>query len=411
MFVKRALEKAFKEADAFFPVLLLTGARQVGKTTFLRNLAGEKRRYVSLDTIDVQARAKSDPRLFLADNPPPVIIDEIQNVPELLPYIKAAVDEARHAAPGKAHGRYWLTGSQQFRLMKGVAESLAGRVGIFRMPGLSAAELAGRANIPFLPDRSFPAKVPELAPADFYRALWLGSFPGLATRSDGAKFWSRFYASYLESYLERDVRDLTQVADERRFYAFLQSVAARSGQMLNFSDLARDVGMSQPTAKSWLSILETSDIVRLLYPYRANRTAQTVATPKIYMMDTGLMAFLTAWNTPEALAAGAQAGHFFETWCMAEILKSHLNAGLDPEFYYFRNKNREPVEIDLVIKSGGKLYPVEFKKSATVGPDAARNFEQLQAFKSPVGTGAVVSLTSGVFSLTPEVRAVPATLV
>ncbi|OQA82137.1 MAG: hypothetical protein BWY31_03383 [Lentisphaerae bacterium ADurb.Bin242] len=408
MYIKRTLEKPFLEANTFFPALLVTGARQVGKTTFLRRIAEPGRRFVSLDAPDVQMRAKEDPRLFLADNPPPVIIDEIQYAPELLPYIKEMIDEKRHQAPKQARGMFWLTGSQQFQLMKGVTESLAGRIGIFTMYGLSNREICGRPETPFLPQNFTLGGMPEKSPAEFFASLWLGSYPELVALPNGKKFWTRFYQSYLRSYLDRDVSKLTQVADQDKFYAFLKSVAARSGQMLNYSDLARDTGVSQPTAKSYLSILQTSGIVKLLYPYKTTCSAPMVSTPKLYMLDTGLMAYLTEWTTPEVLASGASAGHFFESWCFAEILKSYANAGEEPAFYYYRDKERNPREIDLIIKKDGKLYPVEFKKAATVDKDAIRHFDKLATFKQPVGMGALVSLYPEVASLKPGVKMIPA---
>lgn len=409
MYIKRSLEKPFLEASSFFPALLVTGARQVGKTTFLRQIAESGRRFVSLDAPDIQIRAKEDPRLFLANNPPPVIIDEIQYAPELLPYIKEMIDEVRQSSPEKAKGMFWLTGSQQFQLMKGVTESLAGRIGIFSMYGLSNREIAGQKSEPFLPENFSGADMPKKSPADFFSSLWLGAYPELIAQTGGVNFWARFYQSYMRSYLDRDVSQLTQVADQDKFYAFLKSVAARSGQMLNYSDLARDTGISQPTAKSYLSILQTSGIVKLLYPYKTNNSAPMVSTPKLYMLDTGLMAYLTEWTTPEALANGAQAGHFFESWCFAEILKSYTNAGLEPSFYYYRDKDRNPKEIDIVIKKDGTLYPVEFKKAATIDKDAVRNFGKLATFKQPIGMGALVSLYPEESLLTESVKTIPAT--
>jgi predicted AAA+ superfamily ATPase len=410
MYITRFLEEPFFAANEFFPALLISGARQVGKTTFLRKIAEAGRRFVSLDAIDVRIRAKEDPRLFLADNPPPVIIDEIQYAPELLPYMKAIIDEARYSSPERANGMFWLTGSQQFQLMKGVTESLAGRIGIFTMHGLSNREIAGAEKSgAFLPEKFSSASMPVKTPAEFFASLWLGAYPELVSKSDSAKYWTRFYQSYVRSYLERDVSSLSQVADHNVFYAFLKAVAVRSGQMLNYSDLAREVGISQPTAKNYLSILQTSGIVKLLYPYRTNQSAPMVSTPKLYMLDTGLMAFLSEWNTPEALAAGAAAGHFFETWCFAEILKSYTNAGEEASLYYYRDKERDPKEIDIVIKKNGTLYPVEFKKAATIDKDAVRNFGKLATFKQPVGMGALVSLFPEVTHLREDVITVPAT--
>ena len=410
MYIRRHLETPFLKANRFFPALLVTGARQVGKTTFLRNIAEPERRFVSLDAPDVQEMAKADPRLFLADNPPPVAIDEIQYVPELLPYIKERIDRARIEDPEKAVGLYWLTGSQQFKMMTKVTESLAGRVGIFNLHGLSARELAGAPEaVPYLPE-TLAVEEKACPPADFFAKLWTGSYPNLLMSPDPRGNWLDFYRSYVQTYLERDVRSLSQVADLNVFYAFLKAVAVRSGQMLNYSDIARDTGISQPTAKGYLSILEASGIVKILPPYKTGETAsQVVATPKVYMLDTGLMAYLTSWTSPEALADGAMAGHFFETWCISEIVKSYAGAGQETPFFYFRDKKRRPREIDLIISRDGILYPTEFKKSAMLDRKDADHFDELAIFRQRVATGAVVSLYPQRTHLREDVLNLPAT--
>ena len=405
MFVERNIKDAFERVNSFFPVVLLIGARQVGKSTFLRKIAEPGRKYVSLDPLDVQKQAREDPRLFLANNPAPVIFDEIQNVPELLPYIKVLVDEARITSPEKAKGMFWLTGSQQFHLMKGVSESLAGRIGILNLYGLSNAEIEGRRSQAFLPDTQ-SVNVPAKSPIELFERIWRGSYPEIATANPNANMWSVFFQSYIQTYLMRDVRALTQVADEHKFYDFLRAVAARTGQMLNYSSLARDADISQPTAKSYLSILETSGIVKLLYPYSRNKIRNMVSTPKLHMLDTGLAAFRTDWTFPEVLMNGAMAGAFFESWCVAEILKSYVNAGESPSFYYYRDKDKN--EIDLVIEREGKIYPVEFKKAATVSKADVRQFSKLSDFNMPVGTGALISLYPDAILIKENVKAIPA---
>ena len=410
MFIRRELEKSFLEANDFFSVLLLTGARQVGKTTFLKKIAEPGRGFVSLDPLDARAKAAQDPRLFLADNPPPVIIDEIQYVPELLPYIKNIVDEVRTTDPEKAKGMSWLTGSQKFELMEGVSESLAGRIGIFNLFGLSNREINGKDSVPFLPENFSDQGMTEQTPQELYHNIWLGSYPELRSSSNPDKFWTYFFQSYVQTYLERDVRKLAQVADLNVFYAFLKASAARSGQMLNYSDLARDTGISVPTAKKYMSILETSNIAKLLYPYKNNQSAPMVSTPKMYFLDTGLMAYLTDWKTPEVLASGAMAGHFFETWCVAEILKSYTNNGLEPSMYYFRTKERNPSEIDIIIKENETLYPIEIKKSATLDKNDVKQFHKLETFKMPVGVGGLVSLYPQRSHITEDILTIPATM-
>lgn len=410
MFVQRELDQAFLEANDFFSVLLLTGARQVGKTTFLRKIAESGRGFVSLDPMDIREKASKDPRLFLADNPPPVIIDEIQYVPELFPYIKAIVDEVRIKDPNKAHGMYWLTGSQKFELMQNVSESLAGRICIFNLLGLSNRELNGVKSVPFLPENFSTQGMKEQTPQEFFHKLWLGSYPELRCSSRPDKYWTQFFQSYVQTYLERDVRKLAQVADLNVFFAFLKVAAARSGQMLNYSDLARDSGISVPTAQKYMSILETSNIVKLLYPYKNNQSAPMVSTPKMYFLDTGLMAYLTDWKTPEVLSSGAAAGHFFETWCVAEILKSYVNNGVEPSMFYFRTKERNPSEIDLIIKLNDTLYPIEIKKSATLDKSDVKQFPKLETFKMKIGTGALVSLYPQAGHITENILSVPAAM-
>ncbi|MGN0879684.1 MAG: ATP-binding protein [Oligosphaeraceae bacterium] len=410
MFIARELASSFLEASDFFSVLLLTGARQVGKTTFLRRLAESGRRYVSLDPLDVRDKAEHDPRLFLADNPPPVIIDEIQYVPSLLPYIKEMVDKVRTTDPDRAHGMYWLTGSQKFALMQGVTETLAGRLGLFELYGLSQREVSGVCSAPFLPGRLTAEGMPERTPQKLFREIWLGSYPELVSARNPERRWGAYYQSYVQTYLERDVRKLSQVADLSVFHGFLKSAAARSGQMLNYSDLARDTGISVPTAKRYLSILETSNIVRLLYPYRKNRSAETVSTPKLYFADTGLMAFLTGWNTPEPLSSGAMAGHFLETWCVSEIIKSYANHGQEPSIFYFRTKERNPSEIDIVLEENSTLYPIEVKRSARLDRSDVRHFSKLEATGMRIGTGALLNFYPSICHLTENVLSIPVTL-
>ena len=406
MFIKRNLETAFQAANQSFSVLLLTGARQVGKTTFLRYLAGENRKFVSLDNLDYRRMAKTDPRLFLSNFPPPVIIDEIQYAPELLPYIKMAVDEARFKDAPNSNGMFWLTGSQQFHLMKGVTESLAGRVAIFNLLGLSNHELAGCTNQPFLPEDFSGSGMNMVEAPELFHRIWRGSFPGMITLQDSD--WNTFYNSYVQTYLERDIRDLTQVADLGRFFAFLKTAAARTGQMLNYAALARDADISQPTAKSWVSLLVTSGLAYLLPPYYKNVNQRITSTAKFYFLDTGLAAYLTSWNTPQVLCDGAMSGAFFETWCVSELLKSYLHNGKQPPFFYYRDKDKR--EIDLVIENNGSLYPIEFKKSAAPKTSDITAFRLLEQYKMSLGKGALISMNPDTLMLTESCRTIPAPL-
>lgn len=398
MYLTRTLESWFKEASRQFPVLLVTGARQVGKTTFLRRISEPERTYVTLDDPLVLALAKSDPALFMQRFPPPVLIDEIQYAPELLPYIKMACDLRR------SPNLFWLTGSQQLQMMRGVSESLAGRVGVLQLLGFSRRELLGRGETarPFLPlpeenDTSSPLDVMEL-----YRLIWRGSFPAIALSEQGDR--DLFYSSYIQTYLQRDIRDLARVGDEMAFLRFLRAAAARTGQLLNMADLARDADVAFNTAKSWLSILQTSGIIYLLEPYHSNLTKRLVKTPKLYFLDTGLCAYLTQWSTPETLESGAMTGAILETWVIGELLKSYWHNGRQAPFFYYRDKDKK--EIDLLIIQDGTIYPLECKKSASPGMGDIRHFGVLANLKMPVGPGAVICLAQQSLPLGPAVRSI-----
>lgn len=387
-----------------FPVVLVTGARQVGKTTLLRHLGGEDRAYVTLDDPLVLRLAKEDPALFMQRFPGPVLIDEVQYAPELLPYIKMAVDENR------VPGRFWLTGSQQFILMRNISESLVGRIGILELLGLSRMEVEGRApeQKPFLPDTDvFQARASaagDLSLQGLYSRIWRGSFPSLALNQDMDR--DLYLSSYVQTYLQRDVRDLAQVGDEMAFLRFLRACAARTAQLCNMAELARDADVAPNTAKKWLSILKASGMVYMLEPYFTNVTKRLVKMPKLYFLDTGLAAYLTEWSSPQTLEAGAMSGAFLETWVVTEILRSWLHNGLRPPFYYYRDKDQK--EVDLLIIQDGTVYPVEIKKTASPDKSAARHFSALEKLNMPIGMGAVICLVKRALPLTKNTWSVPA---
>lgn len=403
MYVKRTLENYVKKSANQLPVILITGARQVGKTTILQELSGKQRTYVTLDDPIILSLARDDPALFMQRFPPPVLIDEIQYAPGLLPYIKMAVDKVRKS------GMFWLTGSQQFQLMEGVSESLAGRVGIINLLGFSHQESLGQGAKaePFLPlPKEVQKRVKQREPIllkKLFQLIWRGCFPAIAISKDLDR--DLFYGSYVQTYLQRDVRDLARVGDEMAFLRFLRAAAARTGQLLNMSELARDADVAPGTAKNWLSILQASGLVYLLEPYHTNVTKRLVKTPKLYFLDTGLCSYLTEWSSPETLEAGAMSGAAFETWVVTEILKSYWHNGRRAPFYFYRDKDQK--EIDLLIVQDGTVYPLEIKKSATPKKGDVRHFPILDKLKMPIGPGGVLCLSEHSIPLSESAASIP----
>ncbi|MDI6706303.1 MAG: ATP-binding protein [Bacillota bacterium] len=386
-YIKRNIETTLQKIAKMFPAVLITGARQVGKTTLLKHITTGVQ-YITLDDPILLQSAIEEAGSFFKTTPPPVIVDEIQYAPNLFPYIKIIADET-----GKK-GQFYLTGSQQFKMMKNVSESLAGRIGILNLLGLSLREIKGdNFNNSFVPTEEYFDKRKAAVKSADYKEIWeiihKGSMP--AMYADDLD-WQMFYAAYTKTYIERDVRELTQVGDEIKFLKFMTAVASRTSQMLNLTSVANEVGISVPTADRWLSILISSNIVYLLQPFYNNITKRAIKTPKLYFLDTGLAAYLTKWNTPDVLEAGAMAGAFFETFVVAEVLKSYYNAGvLDPALYYYRDKDQK--EIDIIIEQNGVLYPVKIKKTANPGKEHIESFSVLNKIKGmKVGTGGVVCM-------------------
>jgi hypothetical protein len=369
----------------------------------LQQVRSKERRYVTLDDPRLRELAREDPALLFQRFPPPVLVDEIQYAPQLLPFIKMEVD--RSGLPGQ----FWLTGSRQFQLMKGVSESLAGRVGVLQLQGLTRRELLGQGpgSAPFLP---IPGQLERRTAADahlplreLYRQIWRGNLPALALNDQTS--WELFYGSYVTTYLQRDVRDLARVGDEMAFLRFLRAVAARTAQLLNVADLARDADVAPNTAKSWLSILQASGIIYLLEPYHTNLTKRLVKSPKLYLLDTGLGAYLTEWSSSNALEAGAMSGAILETWVVGELLRSFWHNGRRAPFYYYRDKDQ--VEIDLLILQDGTVYPLEIKKTASPGRNDIRHFQALDRLRLPIGPGGVICLADQSLPLTPSAVSIP----
>lgn len=404
MYIHRTLEPIIQKANALFPVVLITGPRQVGKTTMLEKLSDAKRKYVSLDFPIAREMAKTDPELFLQRYAPPVTIDEIQYAPELLPFIKIYVDTH------KRKGDFWLTGSQMFHMMKNVSESLAGRVAVIFMQGLSNSEIAEVIGAPFMVDpkdlMSRLNNYPKQELKDVYERIFKGSMPEAYS---GAFDRELYYNSYVNTYLQRDIKDLTQVGDELAFFRFMTSCAARTSQMVNYADMAKDVGISAPTAKQWLSILVSSGIVTLVEPYFNNSLKRIIKSPNLYFFDTGLCAFLTRWDNAQTLEVSAMSGAFFETYVVSEIIKSYYNAGKRPPIFYYRDTDNK--EIDLIIEQNNTLYPIEIKKSANPGKDAVKHFGILEKTGKQVGSGSVICLTSDLLPIDKKNWFVPVWLV
>ena len=398
MYINRTLEKHIKQLSNQFKVILVTGARQVGKSTLLKHCDPE-RNYVTLDDYRAREMALNDPELFLQRYKAPLIIDEIQYAPSILSYIKIAVDNS------DKKGQYWLTGSQQFHMMKNVTESLAGRVAIVDLKGLSLKELDGLEQAPFIPTTDNTESMRKSSKyhdlTDIYQKIWRGSYPEVNTNTDTD--WETFYKSYLRTYIERDIKDLNAVKNEMDFIKFLKVLAARTGQMLDYTDISKEVGVSSPTIKSWVSILVSSNIVYLLQPYFSNINKRIVKTPKIYFMDTGLCSYLTNWDNSQVLESGAMSGAIFETYVVSEIIKSYAHNIKEPNIYYYRDKDKR--EIDVIIERNGKLYPIEIKKSSNPDKSAIKNFSVIS--EDNLGNGAVVCLAKEDYPITKNINAIP----
>ena len=396
-YIKRDIEDKIISLSKEYSCILITGPRQVGKTTVLRQLMDDNREYVTLDDMDERSLAKRDPAMFLQIHSTPIMIDEVQYAPELFSYIKMEIDK------GAEPGTYWLTGSQAFKLMELAHESLAGRVAILHMSSLSQHEIYGSGDCtPFTLDLgALKAREKTNAPADIaeiYNRIWKGSMPGLAS----GKFSDRdvFYSSYLQTYIDRDVKEQVQLADPLLFRDFVRAAACRAGQMLNVHDIAQDVGVSDDTAKRWLQVLEKSDVIFFLRPYSNNLLKRTVKTPKMYFFDTGLVAYLTRYSSPKILANGAINGAILENFVVSELLKSYHNNAKECLLWYYRDSNSN--EIDMVIESDGMLHPLEIKRSVNPGSELISAFNLLDKASVPRGNGAILCMRPKLSAINSE---------
>jgi predicted AAA+ superfamily ATPase len=402
MYIRRHIEKAVLNRANEKGAVVVTGQRQVGKTTLIEQIKPDIPQ-ITFDDLNVRNTAKTEPAAFLQLNSPPIFIDEVQYAPEIFPYIKISLDKSKHK------GDFFLTGSQSFEFMKNVTESLAGRAGILELLGLSLRELRNEIwDTPFLPTLDYLLERKKVRKSLGIKEVWeiihRGCLPELALNSELT--WENFYSDYIKTYIERDVRKLTQVADEMQFLKFMTVCAAMTGQMLNLASLARDVGISEPTAERWLSILKTSGIVYLLKPYYNNAINKAVKTPKLYFLDTGLAAYLTRWLTSETLMTGATSGAFFETFVVGEILKSYTNAGKEVDMYFLRDGNKK--EIDLLIFQDNTLFPIEIKQSSSPTQGDIKHFNMLDKIKNVnIGDGGIICMCDDLLPLSGSNRIIP----
>ncbi len=391
MYIKRQIEEEILRISQYYSVLMICGARQVGKSTMLNHICDEKRKFVSLDDINARRLAENEPSLFFETYGKNLIIDEFQRVPSLLLEIKRIVDE-KTLQDNADEVSFWLTGSQRFKMMKDISESLAGRVAVFDLSGFSLAELEGRSMSLFNPEISeLKKRLPSAnkkTMQEIFEIIFRGFMPKLNTTELDKE---RFYADYVSTYLERDIRDLAQVGKLNEFYDFLTFMAARTGQEFSYTEIAKNIGVSVPTAKSWVAILERSGIIFILHPYYKNITKRLVKRPKMYFLDTGLASYLCRWPNSETLANGAMSGAFFESFVIAEIVKSYYNSGTALDLYYYRDIDKK--EIDLLIVKGNSVYPIEIKKSMNPS-NPGKNFAVLNKLNVEVKTGLVLCLNN-----------------
>jgi predicted AAA+ superfamily ATPase len=407
-YINRSIERVFLSLNRQYSAILVTGPRQAGKTTMLKKLMeleGRDREYVSLDDLNDRALAKADPALFFQLHKPPILIDEIQYAPELFTYIKIIIDKSQRP------GDFWLTGSQIFKLMSGVRESLAGRVALLHLSPLSQQEIYSGFKGEFLLDfQTLIKRQEKVKPADaaeIYKRIFNGSMPGLI--SGRYEDRSIFYSSYLSTYLERDVRDLSGSIDSLKFIRFMTAAAARTSQMLNYKAIADDCDIDQTTAKNWVNILETLGIMFLLHPYSNNTLKRTVKTPKLYFYDTGLVCYLTKWSSYETAMNGAMSGALLENYVVSEVIKSYQNAGREAFIYYYRDKDTK--EIDLILEGDGQLFPIEIKKTAAPDKRIINIFSVIDKTPLKRGAGAVVCMAEKLSAFDSSNFIIPVSLI
>lgn len=400
-YIKRDMEKLINELNKEYSCILITGPRQVGKTTMLEHI-DSSRNVVTLDDLQERNLAKSDPEMFLKIHKAPLLIDEVQYAPELFIYIKIAIDK------GAKPGSFWLTGSQSYKLMRLSQESLAGRIAILNLTSLSQHEIYGKDdNIPFdvtLDNLNKRSEFNTYAnPNEIFNRIWKGAMPGLIS----GKYTNRdiFYSSYLSTYISRDVKEETSIENEIKFIDFIRATAARVGQVLNIHSIASDVEISDDTAKRWLNILEKSEIIYYLHPYSNNVLKRIIKAPKLYFFDTGLVAYLTRYSSPEILESGALNGAILENYIINEIKKSYINSGKEVYMYYFRDKDQH--EIDLILEANDLIHPIEIKKTSNPNFSMIKSFDILKKSAIKVGEGAIICMKDNLTALDRDTLIVP----
>ncbi|GBU29607.1 ATPase [Treponema sp. R8-4-B8] len=394
MYYKRTLSKALKQASDFFKVVLLTGPRQVGKTTLFEHIKEPGRLYISFDDVEILTMAQEDPSHFFERFPPPLLIDEAQKAPNLFPYIKFIVDKS------KKKGQFWLTGSQVFHLMKNISESLVGRAAILDLQGFSQSEKLKDVTRPsFIPEIPLQTKRPIWSTLKTFNEIVRGSFPQLF---DGTPS-TLFYSSYIRTYIERDVREIIKITNEHAFLKFLKIIVGRTGQILNYNNVSSDIEVSVNTVKSWVSALETSGLIYLLPPYSRNLRKRAIKTPKLYFLDTGLCCYLMGITTGKMAMTHQMSGALFETYVVSEILKSYWHNGERPFAYFYRDMSQN--EIDLILEKNGKVWPIEIKQTSTPNSSMVKAFNILS--DQNCGKGALICTANKFIPMSKDVNIVP----
>lgn len=395
MYNREATEVIKKISDTF-RVLLVTGPRQTGKTTLLKSLKPENMGYVTLDDKVLRKQAQDDPKLFLEEHPAPLFIDEAQYAPDLFSYIKINVDNS------KAKGQYWITGSQQFNLMKNASESLAGRVGIVNLNSFTYSEIVKNENKDlFNPDKL--KKAAKIEVNDLFEIIFKGGMPEFY---DNPKIDRNLYfQNYINTYIEKDVRELIEIGKLEEFKKFMVSIASRIGEQLNYSDISKDCGVSVPTIISWMSVLVSSGLVYLLEPYMSSQLKRMTHIPKIYFMDTGLAAYLAGWESARDLQLSSTSGHYLENFVICEIIKSYNARGIKPNLSYYRDKEKH--EINLVFYKNNKLYPFEIKKTASPNSSMISSFKYLENSKKEIATGGIICLYDNLMKMDEKNYIIP----